>query len=241
MKRIRRDPEKFEVIGLFDAIGQKRNFRLNDKNSERAFIGSISAALSRSKDTPIILHGRRVEAMFGHVAASLGQCVAIKQEDSGEVYVTDADVQPPDYRVVLNDGDEFFVEVKNCHKTDPSYKYSIKKSYLNALQKYAKLFNKHVKIAIYWSKWNVWTLISSDILESDGSRYTTTFLQAMKKNEMGTIGDIIIGTIPPLTLRFLTDPTKPRTVVARLREGPEQACPGPHRVGRARGPSRSVR
>lgn len=71
MKRIARDPEKFEVIDLFDAISQKRDLKLGDEESERIFLESIKTSLGRYK-TPILLHGRRVEAMFGHVAAALG-------------------------------------------------------------------------------------------------------------------------------------------------------------------------
>lgn len=38
------------------------------------------------------------------------------------------------------------------------------------------------------------------------------FPEAMKMNEMGTIGDMSVGTAPPLKLRLVTDANKPRTV-----------------------------
>ena len=36
--------------------------------------------------------------------------------------------------------------------------------------------------------------------------------EAMKKNEMNTLGDHMIGTVPPLSLRLYADKSKPRSV-----------------------------
>ena len=169
MKRIPRDPEKHEVLTLFDSIGIKKDLKLHDRNSENAFIESIASSLARNKDTPILIHGRRIEAMFGFILGSLGECVLIKQEDSGETYSIESGIQPPDYRVVLKDGSELLIEVKNCHKVDTPYR--IKATQIDALRKYAEIFNKELKIAIYWSRWNTWTLISDDQLESSEDKY----------------------------------------------------------------------
>lgn len=214
MKRIPRDPEKFEVISLFDAIGQRRGLKLNEKESEKTFLDSVSKSLTQSKDVPIILHGRRVEAMFGYVAGSLGRSTLIKREDSGDIYAVDTNLRCPDYHLLLDDGTELFVEVKNCHKTNPSYNCSIKGSYLDALSNYAQLFKRGLKVAIYWSKWNAWTLLSPDRLRKQENLYMVTFSEAMKMNEMATLGDILVGTRPPLLLRVVTDPDKPRTIAS---------------------------
>lgn len=213
MKRIPRDPEKFGVIDLFDAIGQKRDLKLHDKHSESSFLKSIKTSLGRDK-TPIILHGRRVEAMFGYVAASLGGSVVVKKEDSGDVYLESIDVKVPDYRVVTKKGDQFLVEVKNCHKTDPSSKYSIRSTYLAGLKSYACLLNIELKLAIYWSRWNEWVLISPSDFRCNGSACVTTFIDSIKQNQMATLGDITIGTTAPLGFRLLTDPGKPRHIDA---------------------------
>ncbi len=211
MKRIPRDPEKFEVIDLFDAIGQKQALKLDDEESEKNFLKSIETSLGRHK-TPIILHGRRVEAMFGYMTASLGRSAAIKKEDSGEVFLESTDAKVPDYRVVTQAGEQFLVEVKNCHKTDFSSKYSIKATYLEGLKSYASLLNFDVKIAIYWSRWNQWVLISLNALRREGAAYVTTFSDSCMQNEMATLGDVTIGTTPPLVFRLLTDPEKPRRI-----------------------------
>jgi hypothetical protein len=218
MKRIPRDPEKFEVIDLFDAIGKKHNFKLHDKDSERDFLESIKTSLGRHK-SPIILHGRRVEAMFGYVAASLGRSTVVKREDSGEVFLESTDVKVPDYRVVTKEGDQFLVEVKNCHKSDPFSKYSIKSTYLEGLKSYARLLNIDLKLAIYWSRWNKWVLISPSDLECDDSACVTSFIDSYKQNKMTILGDITIGTTPPLVFQLLTDPRKPRHINANGKVG----------------------
>lgn len=68
-------------------------------------------------------------------------------------------------------------------------------------------------MAIYWSRWNIWTLVLIDKFPtSNGDRRSITMLQAMKMNEMATLGDLMIGTLPPLVLRMIADPNGPRTV-----------------------------
>ncbi len=42
--------------------------------------------------------------MFGFVAAALGKAALIHQEDSGEIIVSETDLQPPDYRIVMKGG-----------------------------------------------------------------------------------------------------------------------------------------
>ena len=229
MKRIPRNSEKFGTIDLFDAIGSKQGFKLGDADSEKAFLESISKSF-REK-TPIILHGRRVEAMFAYVAASLGRCAAIKQEDSGEIFTSDPAVRVPDYRLVLRDGKQLLVEVKNCHKIDPCYRYSIKASYIGDLKLYADLFQIELRLALYWSRWNQWVLISPEDMELDGAKYFITFVDACKRNQMSSLGDKMVGTTPPLGFRLLTDSTKPRQIdktghVAFTIGGVELCCAG---------------
>jgi len=211
MKRIPRDPEKFEVIDLFAAIGGRKGFSLTDEGSKKSFLETISKSLTVSRENPIILHGRRTEEMFGYIAASLGKCVAVKQEDKGEPYVEDIDIQIPDYRIVTRDGYEFFAEVKNCRqRIDKDYVFKI--DYIKRLKRYGYIFKHDMKIAIYWSYPNIWTLSSVDMIPFNGNRFSISIGHAAKINEMATLGDYLIGTTPPLSFRILTDSSKPRFV-----------------------------
>jgi hypothetical protein len=214
MKRIDRNPEKFEVIHLFEAIARKQDLNLVDAGSQEAFVKELSQSFARSKSNPIIVHGRRIESMFEHVAASLGKCILVKREDAGEVCSTDTSILPPDYRLVLDDGTEIFVEVKNCHKEDPNYRYRMKDTYVQALEGYARVFGRELLIAVFWSRWKKWTLVrSGDFVRTDGSP-SISFREAVCLNRMAILGDMEIGTTPPLALRIIADSSKPRSLNA---------------------------
>ena len=212
MKRIPNDPENFGALALYDAIGRKHGFDLGDDTSSDKFLGRVGKLLRQNRSDPILVHGQRVQSMFGYVAASMGKCAVIKQEDSGELYAVDTGLRIPDYRIVLDSGDRFFVEVKNCNKARPSRRLPFREDYLSGLEGYASAFASSVKIAVYWSRWHAWTLVSSDKLPMVDGKRGINFLEAFKINEMATLGDMSIATTPPLTIRIVTDPGKPRTI-----------------------------
>jgi hypothetical protein len=211
MKRIERHPEKFQLIDFFEAVAREKGLKLSEPETHKYFINRLAKSFQDSKDNPIIIHGRRIESMFEYVAASLGKSSLIKREDSGEICSTDPGIRPPDFRIILDGGTDIFVEVKNCHKTDPNYRFSLKHSYTSSIESYAKLFKRDIYIAIFWSRWRKWSLLRFNSF-SGGERLSISFLEAFKHNEMAILGDTMIATIPPLAMRVVTDPTKPRRV-----------------------------
>jgi Holliday junction resolvase len=212
MKRIDRDPGRFEVISLFEAMARSRGLKLTDKESSAAFVEQLSQSFNSSKSYPTVLHGRRVESMFEYVAASLGKCTLIKREDAGEVCSTDTRIQPPDFRLVLDGGRQLFIEVKNCHRPDPNHRVSLTAAYLDSLNRYARIFGCELLVAIFWSRWKNWTLVRpEDFVRPDGSS-SICLLEAMQVNRMEMLGDVMVGTTPPLALRIVADPHRPRRV-----------------------------
>lgn len=215
MKRIRRDPEKHEVLGIFDAIGKRRSITLDGTDSHAQFLSFVAQALTNSRQNPAQLHGRHTEAKFGFVAASLGECAIIKEEDAGEVYVENAEsLVPPDYRLRLRSGEELFVEAKNHHKKQASSEWRVKDTYLQSLLAYASAFDRELKLAIFWSRMNLWSLVAPERLTRRGKWHSITLGEAMKASEMGLLGEVMIGTRPPLVFKIITDPGAPRTVDA---------------------------
>jgi len=205
-------PKSGQSIDLFRMVAQQEGYTLSNPENTEKFISNLSEEFTKAKNNPIILHGFRVQAMFEYVASSLGKCTIIKTEDAGGLHTTDPDVKVPDLRILLIDGDEFFVEVKNFYQSSPFELFRIKKEYMNGLQRYASLFKKDVKLAIYWSRWNQWTLISLDKIKCNGSKCSLSFEDAMKSNEMATLGDFTLATLPPLRFRVITDPAYTRAV-----------------------------
>jgi hypothetical protein len=211
MKRIKRDSERFDVFELFERISRKRSLDLRDPLSHNSFIDAVSKGFAASKSSPITLHGKRIESMFEHVVAGLGKAVLIKREDSGDVCTIHENVQPPDFRIVLDGGLDVFVEVKNHHKAGVNTRLSFSKTYLSSLQTYAKIFNRELYIAIFWSRWKTWTLVRPDQL-AGSERPSISFDEAIVKNNMSLLGDMVVGTTPPLSLRLVADTQSAREI-----------------------------
>lgn len=208
MKRIKRNPEKFEVIDLFTALGSEHGYKLSVEEDASDFIKRIGNALKVSKDNPNLLYGKRVESLFAHVAGALGECRLIKQEDSGEAFTAEEDIQAPDYKVILNDGSKYFIEVKNCHLRSMETPYPFKKDYLRRVERYADLHNIPLLFAIYFSQMNMWVLLRKESLIEESERYTTKFENAVTRNEMPLLGDRLIATEPDLSIELLADRSK---------------------------------
>jgi hypothetical protein len=66
--------------------------------------------------------------MFMYVAASLGECAVITEQDKGDFYASDATMKHPDFRVMTHSGQEFFIEVKNFSPHNPWRPYKLKES-----------------------------------------------------------------------------------------------------------------
>ena len=80
MKRLPHDPVQFDLLDLLDAVGRTHGISIDSVDSRDQILDLVSrAALQESPATR--LHGRRVESMFGYVAAAIGRCSLIKKEE----------------------------------------------------------------------------------------------------------------------------------------------------------------
>lgn len=105
--KITRNPEKFDSFELYTKLCARNAFDINDSSSIDKVIDTLKKALKENHKNLNLVFGKRVESMFGIVAASLGKCSLIKQEDGGEAYCND-DISIPDYRVVLKEDNSSF-------------------------------------------------------------------------------------------------------------------------------------
>lgn len=203
MKRIPRDAEKFDLMDLFSGIASKNSYKINDKSSQDDFIKWIQTTLSINQKSPITIHGKRVENLFAYVVGALGQVTLLKKEDVGPVFYTGKTIQPPDYQLVLKDGRQFFVEVKNFHNSKRPF--IIKHDYYKQLKEYSDLFNLKLLFAIYFSEWKQWTLLPIEAFKKNKDKFVIDFSSAMAKSEMLLIGDYMIGVTPDFELHIFAD------------------------------------
>ncbi|WP_460090642.1 hypothetical protein [Pseudomonas sp. S2_E02] len=206
MKRMPRDPLKFDPVELFAAVSRDNNYRIEAEEDIEDFLDKVGKSLKSSLKNQSLLNGKRVEALFAHVAGALGKCAMVKQEDSGAIFAAGMNVQAPDYSIALNDGTRFLVEVKNCHHGDPKKDYEFRKDYVERLENYAKLQGTAVKFAIYFSRIRKWVLLSKDSMTEHRNKYTTNFLEGYAKSEMISLGDRMIGTKPNLSIELIAKP-----------------------------------
>lgn len=198
IKRISRNPEKFDVLELLDAVACVKKLKFSDEND---LIKSIRDSIKINK-TQTMLYGKQTEAMFASVVASLNKVEMIKKEDGGCVFYRNDNIEIPDYKIILNSGKQMFVEVKNCYLKKFRDDFRLKNEYLSNLSKYADLMHTDLKIAIYWAKFKYWTLVSKEDFSKEGNYSTISFPQAMKQNKMSILGDMWIGTTPPLSIKL---------------------------------------
>ncbi|WP_143494807.1 MULTISPECIES: hypothetical protein [unclassified Pseudomonas] len=203
MKRLPRNPEKFDTVELFTAMSREHDYELQSTKDQADFLSKIGASIKSAADDQRLLHGKRVEGLFQHVAGALGGCLMIKPEDSGAMVAAGLNIRAPDYSVVLKSGLRLLIEVKSCFLVDCKSNYEFTRDYLEGLENYARLQGADLKFAIYYSQWNKWVLLSKQAFVEHKRKFTINFLHAMAKNEMATLGDRSIGTTPSLAIELV--------------------------------------
>ena len=210
MEKLNRDEKALNLLRLLDEFAANEGISL--EGDHEAIADKVKAALALRQQDPIAIHGLRAQAMFASVASSLGECLQITEEDSGLFIADDKNLRRPDFLVITKDGNKFFVEVKNFSPSKKLAPFTLTKSYLAGLKSYCNRLGQNLKIAVYWRHLGMWTLVSADCFDEQGKNYILSMESAFKRNEMSLLGDCMIGVVPPLAIRFYTDPDKPRQV-----------------------------
>lgn len=203
MKRIRRDPVRFDVFAALAHHSFQHGLSIRHNGTVTGFVNAVRDTTLGSLSNDAFVFGFRTQAMFETVIASLGKVQLLKQEDAGAGYYGgDADLAVPDHRIVLNNGTQLLVEVKNFHQAGGTDFYVEEFEYLRRLDAYATMTRSELLIAVYWSGWNIWTLVPSAAFTVDGKKATLELEAAFKQNQMSRIGDQMIGTRWPLRIRL---------------------------------------
>jgi hypothetical protein len=215
MKRLVRDPMRFEVIQVFAEYGREAKVSLRSPEATAKFIERVRASVGNSLSNEALLHGVRTEAMFEALVASFGAVEILKHEDAGEVYVSKENLRIPDFRLVLGDDSQMLVEVKNFYQVkDAMQAFEVDGVYLDGLSEYSRIMRCRLLIAVYWARWNIWTLVPPEVFAGKEGVRKLSLLDAMKANHMAVLGDFSVGTRIPLSLIMHADKAKPRTVEA---------------------------
>ncbi len=72
----------------------------------------------------------------------------------------------------------------------------------------AQATGAELKLAVYWAKWSIWTLISPGRLADADGALTLDMMHAVKANELARLGDLSVATRAPLRLQLVADPAR---------------------------------
>jgi hypothetical protein len=210
MKRMLRDPFRFEVFDLLVTHAQQNKVTINANAATEQLLDRVRSSVEKALRSDTFIFGQHTQALFEALTISLGAVTLLKREDAGEIFA-DEDVEMPDYRVILRSGHELLVEVKNHYQKNP-FEDALKltKSYGDGMLRYAELMSCPLRYVVFWARWNVWTLVAPDVFKVRGDSYELTFNDAMVNNDMALLGDKEIGTAVPLKMRFVADPSLSR-------------------------------
>jgi hypothetical protein len=201
MKQIRKGSLKFEGFKPFASFAFEQNIALLDPNACIEFSHQITKEIRAATNDEAFIFGHRTEAMFAAMLTSLDSAKLLKHEDGSDCFAQEETLEIPDFRAVLSNGEQTLIEVKNFHQDDPvAQAYRLKSSYMAGLIEYATLMKSDLKIAIYWSQWNLWSLNPPEVFAQDGDSLSVDLNTAMMRNEMSTLGDMQVGTKMPLKL-----------------------------------------
>jgi hypothetical protein len=201
LKKVHRSPEKFDALSVFATWAQRHAVPLRQEDAVPRFAEFLQHALKESLASDTMLFGGRTQAMFDAVVANLGAVRLVKSEDCGDIYSADDTIQVPDTRIVLADGRNLLVEVKN-NAADWLKPFRRKTTYFDGLQRYADLTRSEFRLAIYWQQTGVWTLVRLDAMKDEGRFRSIRFTDAFTHNDMGALGDVLVGCRPPLVLQM---------------------------------------
>lgn len=199
----------FDLLREFSRFGESRDINLNAEAIRTAFGMHVDQAIESALKDPTLLQGQRAEAMFEALVVSLGEVQLIKPEDTGHV-ITSEKMQPPDFRIVLKDGTNWLVEVKNVYERNAfrQRRSILTRDYRESLDRYAAATGGTLKLAVFWARWSIWTLVDPEKFAPGGSKLTLDMLEAVKGNELASLGDQTLGMRAPLLLRLIMDPER---------------------------------
>lgn len=206
------DRPPIDLLTLFGQFGREQRLSLRDPETQRQFLDAVKSDMNNALANEALLHGQRTQNMFEALAVSLGEYRLLKLEDTGRIH-PDGIYTAPDFRIVLNDGRQWLIEVKNVYDRNPTrQRLQLRKADVDKLVAYSQAVGCQLKLALYWARWRIWTLVDVADLDPVGTKLTINMLDAAVVSELAEIGDRTVGTKPPLSIRFMADLAKKRSI-----------------------------
>jgi len=195
-----KEPKPFDLLALLAAFARDQGMALDHPALVETFTADAVRRLKRALTDTALLHGSRTERLFEATVLSLGNFRLLKAEDNGRIHATGT-LRAPDFRVVLDDGAQWLIEVKNVRRKDPFKQHTtMSAAYLGSLQAYADMMGVPLRLAIYWSRWSLWTVIAPEHFRQPNGSLRISMQQGVIANKFSRLGEVSIMTRPPLRI-----------------------------------------
>tara|TARA_R110002124_G_C8953602_1_gene513476 strand:+ start:1111 stop:1506 length:396 start_codon:yes stop_codon:yes gene_type:complete len=119
-----------DIFSLISKVSSEQDLDLTKDLDRASFVQKIESEFDLAKNDQIAVHGFRTEELFRYVVIGLGRTKVLKKEDAGEVFSNDEEIRIPDYLIITDEEEKFFVEVKNFYQKEIDKPFRIKKSYI---------------------------------------------------------------------------------------------------------------
>lgn len=215
----------FDLLAQLAAFARANDVPLTDPDIAERFAADIAPRLREAIKDRNLMYGMRAERLFEAMVVSLGKFRLFKSEDNGVTHGAEG-FRAPDFRVVMENGQQWLVEVKNVHRADPFDQVDEQSpAYLASLRRYSDAVGVPLLIAHFWSRWGMWTLVEVDrFLIGDGG-LRVGMAEAFPYSRLGDLGDVSINLPGPLQFTVMFEPgvesaeEQPRPTAALYRDG----------------------
>lgn len=224
MKRLSRRPEQIETLNFHAAVdvptpGEQR--RVSDPARVEATVAQFEAGLRDSLESPSRIRGWVSDQLFGLIAADLGGCKLVKQEDAGVLFFED-EVKLPDWRLTLLSDKNILVEVKAEDDNHPRVS-KLRLAEVARLNCYAELNDCPLYVAVHWVAMSMWTLVPIDDYVRVGDHFEIDLETAFKRNHMcSLLNDRMLGLKPPLEFRLTMQEVPDEDGATEVEREPEE-------------------
>ncbi|WBO23212.1 hypothetical protein [Sphingomonas abietis] len=203
----------FDLMDQMGRFAADRKLSLTAPEAKDVFAEHVRQSTGMGLADQALLHGQRTEAMFEALLVSLGRFKLLTPEDGGRVF-PEGEFLAPDFRVVLADGRQWLIEVKNVYEADAfgQRRSLMNRAYHDKLAAYASATRGELKLAVFWARWSVWTLVSPERLMNADGDLELDMAKAMTVDELGALGDMTIGTRAPFRFRLAADPARTKPI-----------------------------
>ncbi|SDO59954.1 hypothetical protein SAMN04515671_1446 [Nakamurella panacisegetis] len=194
---------------------------MSDPARVEATVAQFEAGLRDSLESSPRIRGWVSDQLFGLVAADLGGCKLVKQEDAGVLFYKGG-VKLPDWRLTLVSDKNILVEVKAEDNDHPRVS-TLRLAEVARLKSYADLNDCPLYIAVHWVAMSMWTLVPIDDYVRVGDHFEIDLKTAFQRNHMcSLLNDRMLGLKPPLEFRLTMEETPDEDVVTVGEPEPEE-------------------